>query len=145
MTLDMTLENQMTDTAIQKSVYLPAPKARVWDFLTKADLLGDWFHPAQKDLAEGEDYLLTSQKDGDRMCWGRVEEMSPHDYMKWSFTVGPMEGAMTTVEWRLADAPGGTKLTLEHSGLPNNAEAYGLVLALDKGWHGFLLNLHDMS
>lgn len=135
----------MTDTAIQKSVYLPAPRTRVWEFLTKADLLNAWFHPAQKDLTEGEDYLLTSQKDGDRMCWGHVEQMSPHDYMKWSFTVGPMNGAMTTVEWRLEDAPGGTKLTLEHSGLPTDADGYGLVLALDKGWHGFLLNLHDMQ
>ncbi|TCL09907.1 uncharacterized protein YndB with AHSA1/START domain [Shimia isoporae] len=141
MTLDMT----MADTAIQKSVYLPAPRKRVWEFLTKADLLNKWFHPAQKDLAEGEDYLLTSQKDGDRMCWGTVQEMSPYDYMKWSFTVGPMNGAMTTVEWRLEDAPGGTKLTLEHSELPTDSEGYGLVLALDKGWHGFLLNLHDMQ
>ncbi len=145
MTFSETLDMTTTDTAIQKSVYLPAPKTRVWEFLTKAELLGNWFHPAQNDLAEGEDYLLTSQKDGDRMCWGHVEQMSPHDYMKWSFTVGPMNGAMTTVEWRLEDAPGGTKLTLNHSGLLDDAEGYGLVLALDKGWHGFLLNLHDMS
>ncbi|MCP4817610.1 MAG: SRPBCC domain-containing protein [Shimia sp.] len=145
MTFSETLDMTTTYTAIQKSVYLPAPKTRVWEFLTKADLLGNWFHPAQNDLAEGEDYLLTSQKDGDRMCWGHVEQMSPHDYMKWSFTVGPMNGAMTTVEWRLEDAPGGTKLTLNHSGLLDDAEGYGLVLALDKGWHGFLLNMHDMS
>ena len=135
----------MTDTTIQKSVFLAVAKPRVWEFLTKADLLGKWFHPAQSDLVAGEDYVLTSQKDGDRMCWGSVETATPHDYMKWSFTVGPLAGAMTVVEWLLEEAPGGTKLTLTHSGLPETAEGYGLVMALDKGWHGFLLNLHDVE
>ncbi|MEP2533369.1 SRPBCC domain-containing protein [Shimia sp.] len=142
MTLDTTT---MTDTTIRKSVFLSAPKPRVWEFLTKADLLKEWFHPANEDLAEGQDYLLSSQNDGERMCWGKVEKADPHDYMKWSFTVGPLSGAMTTVEWRLEDAPGGTRLTLEHSGLPDNADGYGLVMALDKGWHNFLSNLHGME
>lgn len=135
----------MTDTTIRKSVFLAADKARVWDFLTKTDLLRQWFHPADGDLAEGQDYLLSNANDGDRMCWGRVEVMSPVDYMKWSFTVGPLQGAMTTVEWWLDAAPGGTRLTLEHSNLPTDSDGYGLVLALDKGWHGFLGNLHDMA
>lgn len=135
-----TLQN--TDTTIRKSIFLAADKPTVWRYLTDADWMGRWFHPADETLAEGQDYMLRSQKDGDRMCWGKVEEMRPHDYMKWSFTVGPMDGHMTTVEWRLQDAPGGTKLSLKHSGLPQNLEGYGLVLALDKGWHGFLGNLH---
>ncbi|SHJ40775.1 Uncharacterized conserved protein YndB, AHSA1/START domain [Shimia gijangensis] len=135
----------MTDTTIRKSVFLAADKPRVWEFLTKADMLGKWFHPAKEDLVEGQEYTLTSQKDGDRMCWGSVEAATPHDYMKWSFTVGPLAGAMTVVEWLLEEAPGGTRLTLTHSGLPDSGEGYGLVMALDKGWHGFLSNLHDME
>ncbi|MBU2942127.1 SRPBCC domain-containing protein [Shimia thalassica] len=135
----------MTDTTIRKSVFLAAPKSRVWEFLSKADLLGKWFHPAQHDLVQGEDYVLTSQKDGDRMCWGTVEKADPTDYMKWSFTVGPLNGAMTTVEWFLEDTAGGTRLSLAHSGLPEGSDGYGLVMALDKGWHGFLANLHDMD
>lgn len=134
----------MTET-IEKTVYLPAPPDRVWTFLTDANRLGDWFHPAQQDLTHGEPYTLLSAKDGDRMCWGTVEEMRPTEYMRWSFTVGPANGTMTTVEWQLRDAPGGTRLTLTHSGLPSNADAFGLVLALDKGWHGFLLNLREKT
>lgn len=145
MTLDTTMAELSQDTTIRKSVFLAAPKSRVWDFLTKADLLNEWFHPAEKDLAEREDYTLRSQKDGDRMCWGKVVEARPHDYMKWDFTVGPMNGNITTVEWELTEAPGGTRLTLTHSGLPTNVDGFGLVMALDKGWHGFLSNLHDME
>ncbi|WP_136442770.1 SRPBCC family protein [Pacificoceanicola onchidii] len=134
----------MTHT-IRKSVYLPADKPTVWAHLTRAELLGKWFHPAKADLAEGEDFLLVSQKDGDRMCWGRVERATPMDHMRWSFTVGPLNGVMTVVDWTLSDSSGGTLLDLVHSGLPDGAEDYGLTLALDKGWHGFLGNLHGIE
>lgn len=144
MTLDTTMAELSADTTIRKSVFLAVPKTRVWAFLTETEQLAKWFHPADQDLTEGEDYTLRSQKDGARMCWGKVVEMRPYDYMKWDFTVKPMQGDMSTVEWELADAPGGTRLTLTHSGLPTKAEGFDLVLALDKGWHGFLLGLHDM-
>ncbi len=133
------------DTTIRKTVFLAADKPKVWDFLTRADKLGRWFHPTDEDLAEGQPYTLRNALDGDRMCWGEVQVMHPHDYMRWSFTVGPMEGRMSTVEWQLDEAPGGTRLTLTHSGLPVGGEGYGLVLALDKGWHGFTGNLHDLA
>ena len=135
----------MTDTTIRKSVHIVAEKSTVWRFLTQADLLGKWFHPAQEDLADGAEYTLISQKDGERMCWGKVIEMRAPDYMRWDFTVGPMNGAMTTVEWTLEDAPGGTRLTLEHSNLPQSEEAFGLIMALDKGWHGFMSQIQTLE
>ena len=130
---------------IRKSVFLKADSATVWDHLTKAELLGKWFHPAKTDLKEGQPYTLISAKDGDRMCWGKVEEASPTTHMRWSFTVGPLQGEMTIVDWTLEPVHGGTRLSLEHSGLPENGEAYGLVLALDEGWHGFVGNLHQIA
>lgn len=135
----------MQSQTIEKAVYLPIGKEEVWAYLTQSKKLNEWFHPSQEDLQEGQDYLLTSQKDGDRMCWGKVEEMSPHDYMRWSFTVGPANGEMSMVEWRLDTAPGGTRLKLSHSGLSGSSEGFGLVLALDKGWHGFLSTLREKS
>jgi len=132
----------MTDTTIRKSVFLPASRMVVWEYLTDPAKMERWFHPADAPLAQGQDYTLRNAKDGDRMCWGKVIEMDPPSYMKWDFTVGPMDGAMSTVEWHLDDAPGGTRLSLTHAGLPEAAAGYGLVLALDKGWHAFLGNLH---
>lgn len=135
----------MSDTTIRKTIYVSADRETVWTYLTDAEKLGTWFHPAKADLAIGEDYTLISQNDGDRMCWGTVKEMRAPEYMQWDFTVGPMNGQMSQVEWTLADAPGGTQLTLVHSGLPENAEGFGLVLALDKGWHGFLGNMQQLE
>ncbi|MEV8467428.1 SRPBCC domain-containing protein [Fluviibacterium sp. DFM31] len=131
--------------AIEKSIYLSAPRQAVWTYLTDAKKLGTWFHPSDTDMVAGATYTLSSQTDGERMCWGTVEESRPHDYLRWSFTVGPANGAMSTVEWRLEEIAGGTRLSLSHSGLPDTGDGFGLLLALDKGWHGFLMNLRQLS
>ncbi|WP_194269314.1 SRPBCC family protein [Tritonibacter litoralis] len=133
------------ETTVHKTVFLAVEKPKVWEFLTRADKLGQWFHPAQQDLVEGQEYTLLNGLDGDRMCWGKVEKMRAPDYMRWSFTVGALDGHMTTVEWKLEAAPGGTRLSLVHSGLPTSGEGFGLVLALDHGWHGFTLNLQEQT
>ncbi len=114
----------MNDTTIKKTIFIAANRKAVWQHLTEAERLGTWFHPAKADLKEGGEYTLFSQKDGERMCWGKVTEMRPHAYMRWDFTVGPMNGAISLVEWSLEEAPGGTRLTLTHSGLPDTAEAF---------------------
>ncbi len=133
----------MTDTitTIRKSIYLATDAETVWAHLTQPDLLAKWFHPAKEPLTQGAPYTLVSQKDGDRMCWGNVLEMRPFSYMKWDFTVGPLGGQMTTVEWQIEPAPGGVRLSLEHTGLPEDAEAFGLILALDKGWEEHMAGL----
>ncbi len=135
----------MQPSTIEKSVFLTASQSDVWDHLTKADLLGRWFHPATEDLALGQDFTLVSAKDGERMCFGSVEEETPKSYLKWAFSVAPLNGTMTTVEWHLEETAGGTRLSLTHSGLPSDGEGYGLLNALDKGWHGFLGNLHNLD
>ncbi len=132
-------------TTIQKSVHLACDAQTVWDHLTQPDLLGKWFHPALAPMEDGAEFTLVSQNDDERMCFGKVLEMQPPRYMKWDFSVGPLNGQMTTVEWRIDDTPGGVRLSLEHTGLPKGADAYGLILALDKGWHGFLLELRNLT
>lgn len=135
----------MQTATIEKAVFLTAPQADVWDHLRKADLLGKWFHPAKEDLSLGEEFTLVSANDGERMCYGSVQEETPMSYLKWAFSVGPLNGVMTTVEWHLEETAGGTRLRLVHSGLPASAEGYGLLKALDKGWHGFLANMHNLD
>ena len=45
-----------------------------------------------------------------------------------------MGNAVSVVKWTLEPVAGGTKLALEHEGLPQGADAFGLILALDNGW-----------
>lgn len=124
----------MTDTIIRKSIYLKADKEQVWAYLTDPDKLAIWFHKPASPLAEGEEYTMCGTESGEALMWGKVLKATPFDALEYTFTIAPMGNATSTVKWALEDVAGGTRLTLEHTGLPQGADAFGLTLALDKGW-----------
>ena len=130
-------------TTIRKSIYLKASKPAVWAFLTEIDKVKIWFHRYDTDLAAGKDYKIFGQDSGDELGYGTVLQADPHDLLEYSFAIGPMQGASSTVKWTLEEAPGGTRLNLEHSGLSDSAEGFGLVLALDKGWDDHLNRMRE--
>ncbi|MGI9521719.1 MAG: SRPBCC family protein [Hyphomicrobiaceae bacterium] len=129
----------MTHDTITKTVFFSVSREVVWSYLTVKDRLAEWFHPAAADLSANEDYaLMESGESGlaNKVCWGRVLHWEPHVKLAYSFTVKPLNGAMTTVTWILEDVAGGTRLTLVHEGLAEavGASAIDLLKALDKGW-----------
>lgn len=124
----------MTATTLKKSIYLKASKPQVWEYMTDPDKLAIWFHKPKVPLAEGQGYEMFGTTSGDRLMWGDVIRADPHDYLEYTFTIGPMGDATSTVKWTLEDVAGGTRLSLEHSGLPQGEAAFDLTLALDKGW-----------
>lgn len=131
----------MPDTTIAKTIFIAATPETVWEILTEKDKLAAWFHPAAADLEAGADFELVGKADDGaptRICWGTVEIMEPPTHLAYSFTLGPLDGRMTRVEWQLDAVPGGTRLNLRHSGLEATEGAFGLTLALDKGWDDHL-------
>lgn len=127
----------MSMTVITKTVFFSASKETVWAYLTQKDKLALWFHPADADLKQGQDYaLLDRTSNMTKVCWGNVLEMDQPNRMVWSFTISPLQGAMTTVIWTLETAAGGTRLTLQHEGVEQAAgeAALGMLCSLDKGW-----------
>ncbi|MCY6381114.1 SRPBCC family protein [Hoeflea prorocentri] len=134
----------MSNAEIIKTIFLAASRETVWDFLTRSEKLAEWFHPAERDLAEGEDYALMGQTDDGapaRLCWGTVVEMDKPSKMVWTFTIRPLDGAMTTVTWLLDDVADGTRLTLHHTGFTDIAAPFELMRALDSGWDKHLSDL----
>ena len=128
----------MSNTTITKTVFFKAPPETVWAFLTEKEKLATWFHPADNDLVEGNDYALMETSESgipERVCWGTVLKMIPPKTLEYTFTVKPMNGLMTTVFWTLEEVQGGTKLSMSHKGVGENGEAtLGLLNALDAGW-----------
>lgn len=133
----------MTDSTITKTIFLSADAETVWAYLTDKDKLGEWFHHAESSLTEGEDYVLVGDADDGssvKKCWGSVVESTKPERLKYTFTVGPLNGAMTTVTWELQEVHGGTRLSLLHEGISEAAggAALPLLLALDAGWDAHL-------
>jgi len=127
----------MTDTILQKSIYLKATPAQVWAYLTEPAKLAIWFHKPNTTLVEGE-YEMFGTESGDRLMWGEVLLAEPFSRLEYTFTIAPMGDAVSTVRWSLEEVAGGTRLSLSHEGLPQGEEAFGLTLALDKGWDDHL-------
>lgn len=130
----------MTDTALTKTIYLQAPPEKVWDYLTDPDKLAIWFHRPKARLVDGE-YEMFGADSGDRLMWGAILVAEPFKRLEYTFSIAPMGGQSSTVKWTLEEVPGGTKLSLRHEGLPTGEEAFGLTLALDKGWDDHLMRL----
>lgn len=126
------------DTTLRKSILLAAPRETVWAHLTQPDKLATWFHAPKTPLAEGEPLEMFGTDSGDLLIWGKVIAARAPEYLEYTFTIKPMGDAVSVVRWRLESLESGTRLSLEHEGLPQGAEAFGLLLALDKGWDAHL-------
>jgi uncharacterized protein YndB with AHSA1/START domain len=140
----------MQDSTIVKTIFLKSDAEKVWGFLTDKDKLGEWFHPADSDLAVGSDYMLKGQADDGsevRKCWGSVIESKRAEKLVYTFTIEPLGGAMTTVTWLLQEVHGGTRLTLQHEGISAAAGdmALPLLMALDAGWDAHLSRLRNAA
>lgn len=140
----------MTDATITKSAFFSASRETVWSFLTEREKLALWFHPAEADLAEGEEYALIQKADDGtttKQCWGTVLQMDRPSHLVYSFTIKALGGAMTTVSWTLEEVHGGTKLSLKHEGIGAAAgdAAMGLLMALDAGWDKHLASLRSAT
>jgi uncharacterized protein YndB with AHSA1/START domain len=134
----------MTDNVLRKSIYLRAAPSQVWAYLTDPAKLALWFHKPQSTLVEG-DYEMFGTESGDKLMWGKVLVAEPFTRLEYTFTIAPMGDKISTVKWTLKEVPGGTNLSLQHEGLPQGADAFGLTLALDKGWDGHLARLRTSA
>ena len=128
----------MTAPTLRKTIMLNAPREKVWDYLTQPEHLAKWFHAPKAPLTEGTRLEMFGTESGDLLIWGEVRAARAPEYLEYSFTVKPMGDAVSTVKWTLTAVPGGTMLGLEHEGLPEGEAAFGLMMALDKGWDDHL-------
>ncbi len=124
----------MTDAVLQKTIFLRATPEVVWDYLTEPDRLAEWFHKPERPLASGQKLEMFGTTSGDLLIWGEVREARRPKYLEYTFTIKPMGDTVSVVKWTLEPVAGGTKLALVHEGLPQGADAFGLILALDDGW-----------
>ncbi|MES0825195.1 SRPBCC family protein [Ruegeria sp. SCP11] len=124
----------MTHAVLQKTIFLRATPETVWDYLTEPDRLAEWFHKPERPLVAGQKLEMFGTTSGDLLIWGEVRVARPPEYLEYTFMIKPMGDAVSVVKWTLEPVPGGTKLGLLHEGLPQNADAFGLILSLDSGW-----------
>ena len=136
----------MSTTTINKSIFLAASRETVWEYLTDKDKLALWFHPAAANLEAGKPFrLLKDASDSEsKICWGDVLSADKPSSLIYTFTIGgPMGDDVSTVNWTLEEAAGGTRVSVSHEGISEAAgeAALGLLMALDAGWDEHFVKL----
>ena len=147
----------MSTDQIKKHIVLRAPRDRVWDAITDSKRFGAWFGvELEGPFVAGKEikgHIVPTQVDdevakmqephkGLPVAW-RVESIDPKSLFSFRWHPFAIERDVdysneptTLVEFRLADAPGGTDLTIVESGfdkipLERRAKAFA---ANDGGW-----------
>lgn len=142
-----------TTDRIEKNVTLRAPRARVWRALTASSEFGQWFQVKIQDpftpgaTVRGQ---ITHPGYEHVVMEMQIERMEPERYFSYRWHPYAIERGVdysaeptTLVEFTLADADGGTRLTIVESGFDRipaarRAEAFRMN---DNGWTGQLKNI----
>ena len=133
----------MSNSTITKTAFFATTPETVWAYLTEAEKLGEWFHPAESDLSADSDYSLLAG--GNKIIWGKVQVWNPPNTLQYTFEIAPFEGMSTVVTWNLEEAHGGTMLSLTHEGVGELGEAaLGMLMALDDGWDEHISSLRKI-
>ena len=138
---------------IEKKIHLRAPRARVWRAITDPKEFGEWFGVRFEDPfvpgARVRGRITIPQYEGMRMdIW--IERMEPESLFSYRWHPYALDQdadyskePTTLVEFRLADAAGGTDLTVIESGFDlvpaaRRAEAYRMN---EGGWAAQMRNI----
>jgi len=122
----MTAENIQVTDRVEKEILLRAPRSRVWRALTNSDEFGTWFR------VKLESAFVPGRSTQGRITYPGyehltmemiVERMDPEELFSFRWhphAVDPnadySSEPTTLVEFRLEDAPGGTRLKVVESG-----------------------------
>lgn len=143
----------MSTDRIEKSIFLRAPRARVWRAITTPEKFNSWFGVnlegafAPGARVSGRITIPGYEHVNMEITIERVEPERLFSYRWHPYAIEPgvdySDEPTTLVEFRLDEAPGGTKLTVIESGFDRipetrRAEAFRMN---EKGWEGQLKNI----
>ncbi len=132
----------MKDT-IQKEAIFKSDIDSVWNAISKQEEISKWFLEADFKAEKGYAYTFSSKDEGCEPIIGKVISADPYLLIyTWEVKGTNIE---TTVAWKLESIDGGTKLTLEHSGISNYAAdtAIKMFESFSGGWDNCINGLTD--
>jgi uncharacterized protein YndB with AHSA1/START domain len=146
----MTMSSTETDR-IERSIYIKAPRSRVWRAVSNAEEFGSWFGATLtgQTFAPGQRALgtVTGCGHGEVMFDVIVEKVEPESLMSYRWhpysidqSIDYSKEERTLVTFTLKDADGGTLLTVVESGfdkVPPNRRQEALRMN-DRGWEAQL-------
>lgn len=113
------------------------PIEKVWGAITTSEALSQWLMPNDFKLSIGHEFQFRTKPapgfDGIVHCV--VMEIQPPHKLVYSWQGG---GVDTVLTWTLESVPGGTRLTLDHTGF-RGIRGFFVSAILGKGWGSRIL------
>lgn len=125
---------------IEHTFFYPHPVEKVWDYLTKPELIAMWLMENDFQPIVGHKFQFKAKPifklkfDGNIFC--EVLEVVPHERLTYSWKGGtdPENPRLNSiVTWTLTTKDNGTELKLEHKGF-EGMKNYAAYLIMGKGW-----------
>ncbi len=133
------------NTTITKEKVFNHPIDQIWNAITKAEEISNWFIKADFEAEKGYNYTFTSEPNekGCTIISGTVKEANPY-ILVYTWIVADTK-VETTVTWKLEALGNSTKLRLEHSGIENYAgdTAIAMFESFNGGWDNCVNLLTD--
>ncbi|HEV7230006.1 MAG TPA: SRPBCC domain-containing protein [Bacteroidia bacterium] len=126
-------------TEIKNEWIYEQPPIKVWDYLTRADLIALWLMPNNFKPILGHEFQFNAKPipsldlDGTFQC--KVLELVPTQKLVYTWKGGPGNGVFTLdtiVEWTLVKHGKGTKLLLRQTGFKDSN--FSIFTAMNGGW-----------
>jgi uncharacterized protein YndB with AHSA1/START domain len=141
----------MVPEQIERETVIAAPVERVWEVLTDARHIGQWFAHAgaEVDLRPGGLLVMRWEEHGTYLA--RIEKVEPHRVFsyRWAHPADeePRAGNSTLVEFTLSPEGNGTRLRVVESGFPSlevpETEKTTHGAENIQGWQGGLAELQS--
>ena len=126
---------------IHQSWFFAQPTAKVWEYLTKAELLETWLAKTDFLPIQNHPFQFSSPLGND--ATGEVLEIKPKQLLSYSWQKNSAldnKPFRSVVTWTLVPKDDGTELNLEHSGFVAKED----VDLHASGWHECLKLMSDL-
>ncbi|MGB5820495.1 MAG: SRPBCC domain-containing protein [Saonia sp.] len=132
----------MNDSIIKEHVF-NHPIDRVWNAISQAEEISNWFIKADFKAETGYAYTFNSKGENCTQITGVVQKADPYTLV-YTWIVENTD-AETTVKWVLEKVGQGTKLYLEHSGISNypGDTAVSMFNSFNGGWDNCINELSE--
>ncbi|HQQ95778.1 MAG TPA: SRPBCC domain-containing protein [Cyclobacteriaceae bacterium] len=126
--------------SIKHQFFFPHSPQKVWDYLTKPELMEKWLMKTNFVPLVGHEFQFKTNAipslNFDGVFYCKVLEIVPLEKLSYTWQSGPGNGEITldsVVTWKLESTNNGTQLFLDHSGFQKE-ENLAFYNGLTDGW-----------
>jgi uncharacterized protein YndB with AHSA1/START domain len=137
----------MEGLAIERTIWIDAPRERVWAAITDPAQVEQWFSPGTKWETVGEGpgmRLFVRNKETGEEMYTQVTEVFDPPHRLVSVSVATPPDTPHETSWVLEEENGGTRLTMTYSGFEGMSEDQRATFMTNAGM-GFTLMLGNIK